>query len=703
MEAGRKMVRSSSATLRERRRQRDEVSGIYFEGLVNTVQVKALRYRSNMGNTYLIDCSDNHLSQFAMTHGQRVLQKKGVDKGSVGTVLGVYLGSLWIQFDGDKCATCCKNCFTREDLYEAYGFVEPEEAAVQADKFFVVPGPFGAKYYFDVVAVKEKYGLTSGERLVSRKYGNRECTVLGEFLGQPWVQWKDDAKPSPLGKYTKDDVQSEYVFEPFVAVSSSPVKVTTESVSPPRAVEGEVPSKVSVAPITLAAPPPAPVEVPKSPNTDAGPAFPLSPPAVVMTLVHVDKVNNQAVYRTTAGREYVFNISSESCQPFGYYYGEKLLHTKGGRRGQQSTVVGVHLGTLWIHTDGEKGASSCLYCFSKEELDERYGFERVQNDAQVASPPAPVSSSVSQELIPPKEVSRAISFSPEKSPTAIPPLSIPTEFTTSPPMLKKDSFQHRGLFGDVMTFDSTDAACKPFGFKHGDVVRARKGLDAGKVFTIVGVSMGCLWVLPDDKPKCTVLSHCHNGEDIKRLWDFEHIGTKQVSEETTTFTSPRATPRKSSSPPSAVENVTSSRSVKGISSEASSPPKFIAGATLMEEASAPREAFEAASSIPAYDVSEEQWEEGRMPQTRYFLRAYATYKLQEASPGTNSKLSFHTFYMNDTCNRLLRALEDLTKFRTWWYDQRKSQNTTLPPFLSASWEEMLNAMKLAPASVITKI
>jgi hypothetical protein len=101
----------------------------------------------------------------------------------------------------------------------------------------------------------------------------------------------------------------------------------------------------------------------------------------------------------------------------------------------------------------------------------------------------------------------------------------------------------------------------------------------------------------------------------------------------------------------------------------------------------------------SYDISEEIWEEGQMPQTRYFLRAYATFKLPEEG---SQKMSFHAYYMQDTCNRLLKALEDLTKFRKWWYDQRRNPESTLSPFLMATWEEMLTGMRQAPSTILQR-
>jgi hypothetical protein len=94
------------------------------------------------------------------------------------------------------------------------------------------------------------------------------------------------------------------------------------------------------------------------------------------------------------------------------------------------------------------------------------------------------------------------------------------------------TFSHRGAFGDVMLFDATLEACSVFGLEHGQQIRARRGIDAGKCFVVIGVCMGSLWVLPDGKQRCTVLAHCTSASDVIQRYDFEVLGTIVIPEVT---------------------------------------------------------------------------------------------------------------------------------------------------------------------------
>ena len=59
---------------------------------------------------------------------------------------------------------------------------------------------------------------------------------------------------------------------------------------------------------------------------------------------------------------------------FGYNHGDRVLSTWGVTRGQWSTVIGVRDGALWVHDDGQLGATMLAGFQSKDELERCNGW-----------------------------------------------------------------------------------------------------------------------------------------------------------------------------------------------------------------------------------------------------------------------------------------------------------------------------------------
>eukprot|EP01112_Ceratiomyxa_fruticulosa_P010011 TRINITY_DN2627_c0_g1_i2.p1 TRINITY_DN2627_c0_g1~~TRINITY_DN2627_c0_g1_i2.p1 ORF type:complete len:215 (-),score=30.08 TRINITY_DN2627_c0_g1_i2:190-834(-) len=79
-------------------------------------------------------------------------------------------------------------------------------------------------------------------------------------------------------------------------------------------------------------------------------------------------------YQTKDGNWEQFLIDQESCQPFGFFSGERVRTPKGN-----ATVIGVVRDFLWVHIDGENGASYWDNCKSYEDL-LAIGFELINEE-----------------------------------------------------------------------------------------------------------------------------------------------------------------------------------------------------------------------------------------------------------------------------------------------------------------------------------
>lgn len=89
-----------------------------------------------------------------------------------------------------------------------------------------------------------------------------------------------------------------------------------------------------------------------------------------------DVKNFKITYKLRSGEVRKFNVSKEACEPFGFYFGERIK-VRGNRR---AWVVGVRKGegnvpNLYVHIDNDKGAS--YYSGFKKEDFLKEGFELI--------------------------------------------------------------------------------------------------------------------------------------------------------------------------------------------------------------------------------------------------------------------------------------------------------------------------------------
>ena len=86
-------------------------------------------------------------------------------------------------------------------------------------------------------------------------------------------------------------------------------------------------------------------------------------------------------YLCNEGHVLSFDTSAESLAPFSYKHGDRVLSTWGVTRGRWSTVVGVRDGALWVHDDGDIGASSLVGFRTRDELERCNGWIMHENIA----------------------------------------------------------------------------------------------------------------------------------------------------------------------------------------------------------------------------------------------------------------------------------------------------------------------------------
>lgn len=71
----------------------------------------------------------------------------------------------------------------------------------------------------------------------------------------------------------------------------------------------------------------------------------------------IDSIANTITYRLRSGEVQTFDVSKEACEPFGFYFGERVKV----RAGKHAWVLGVRqndqTSNMYFHIDGDKGAS----------------------------------------------------------------------------------------------------------------------------------------------------------------------------------------------------------------------------------------------------------------------------------------------------------------------------------------------------------
>ena len=71
-----------------------------------------------------------------------------------------------------------------------------------------------------------------------------------------------------------------------------------------------------------------------------------------------------------------FDASVKACEPFGFYHGQRVKHTKGGYQDAISTVIGVREGVLYYDPDGQSIGALCTHNLNvKEDFENELGWK----------------------------------------------------------------------------------------------------------------------------------------------------------------------------------------------------------------------------------------------------------------------------------------------------------------------------------------
>eukprot|EP00759_Apiculatamorpha_spiralis_P039401 PhF_6_TR38175/c0_g1_i2/m.57068 len=181
-------------------------------------------------------------------------------------------------------------------------------------------------------------------------------------------------------------------------------------------------------------------------------------------------------YFTNEGFVVDYDVSPMACAKFGYYSGDRVLATWGPTAGRWSTVIGVRGSMLWVHDDGEIGASYLWGFIKREDFERRIGWV-VMGNVKLA------------------EASMI-------------------RYTTN-----------QGYLED---FNITPEACHPFGFYHGERVQCTIGVCAGISSTVIGVARGHLWFHEDGDSGASYLYGLKSKEAIVTKVGWRVVGATKV-------------------------------------------------------------------------------------------------------------------------------------------------------------------------------
>eukprot|EP01028_Stygiella_incarcerata_P006253 TRINITY_DN2562_c0_g1_i1.p1 TRINITY_DN2562_c0_g1~~TRINITY_DN2562_c0_g1_i1.p1 ORF type:complete len:2836 (-),score=859.97 TRINITY_DN2562_c0_g1_i1:92-8599(-) len=194
-----------------------------------------------------------------------------------------------------------------------------------------------------------------------------------------------------------------------------------------------------------------------------------------------------------------FSTNAEECARFGFLPGVRVNTPRG-----LATTVGVDEGRLWFHVDGESGPRFWLSCQTHEDF-VRDGFTIVSEEGDEESSGVVdddddefgiESSSLESEHGEDEEGISVLSAAGVVSP-------VDESF-----LLEYSTFS-----GGRIKFDTSDDACKRFGFRHGQRVTTPRGAS-----TVIGVHNRQLYFHCDGDPGATFWS------DLKKWGDFEACG-----------------------------------------------------------------------------------------------------------------------------------------------------------------------------------
>eukprot|EP01062_Namystynia_karyoxenos_P056485 TRINITY_DN47449_c0_g1_i1.p1 TRINITY_DN47449_c0_g1~~TRINITY_DN47449_c0_g1_i1.p1 ORF type:complete len:510 (+),score=121.54 TRINITY_DN47449_c0_g1_i1:73-1602(+) len=195
--------------------------------------------------------------------------------------------------------------------------------------------------------------------------------------------------------------------------------------------------------------------------------------------------------------ERVFDTCRESVGTFGLQHNDAVRFMSGPWAGNSARVLGTHLGCLWVQLAGDCAARDIKHCFTASDLVEA-GVVKAEPEEHPPGPP------------PPHEL-------PEAEEAEVPPAP---DFRPALDDAERASFAYSGPQGEY-TFQCRQEDCAPFGFFHGQHLRATRGLDRGRHCIVIGVSCGVLWVHWYGDAHASPLLYCHTHAELMEKYCFQ--------------------------------------------------------------------------------------------------------------------------------------------------------------------------------------
>ena len=275
----------------------------------------------------------------------------------------------------------------------------------------------------------EPFNVFHNDRILITKgvWGGRKATVLGVSNGVVWLQIDDEEFVKDLkGCFTGDDLEAKFG-----------------------------------------------LQVLEDDPDDA--VWPESPRHPKLTFVAaIDDAHRKAFEYEGPMGTYTFNCTREATERYGFHHGQRVRATKGAYRSRCATVIGVHNGALWVHIDGDNGASPCHFCNDKADLEAKYGYKVITATA---------------------------------TPTGM----------VRPPAY--DKVEYPGPFGLKYSFERGEETLKRYSVTHGQTLQIGRGTDNGKKTVVIGVQTGVLWWHIQGDRAATPCQFCENFEDLQERYE----------------------------------------------------------------------------------------------------------------------------------------------------------------------------------------
>eukprot|EP01114_Cavostelium_apophysatum_P002965 TRINITY_DN1267_c0_g1_i2.p1 TRINITY_DN1267_c0_g1~~TRINITY_DN1267_c0_g1_i2.p1 ORF type:complete len:195 (-),score=43.88 TRINITY_DN1267_c0_g1_i2:78-614(-) len=78
-------------------------------------------------------------------------------------------------------------------------------------------------------------------------------------------------------------------------------------------------------------------------------------------------MSHEVQYTTKSGEIYSFDTTPEKVKEYSGFYPSERVHTPRG----YGSVIGLHSGHVWVHVDGDRGASYWDDCKSPEDFERK--------------------------------------------------------------------------------------------------------------------------------------------------------------------------------------------------------------------------------------------------------------------------------------------------------------------------------------------